>query len=381
MAAGVSAADLVEQQRALARARTAREAALQRSAVLEQQANSAKDVEDGARARTAAIAARIQAAEADVSAANARIAVIETLRRRQRARLAQKQQPAVRLIAALQLIGRRPAALAFVQPGSMRDIVHIRAVFGAMLPAIEARTADLRAEVARGVQLRAQADVALGALKAGRTALLARQNELAADAAAATAHRSALAAGALVEQDRAIAMGEKARDISALMSAIRDEADVRDQLADLPGPVLRPAQLANLSSALPLPATAPALPPMLNYRLPVIGEVITGLGEETTPGVRSRGLTISTQPNAVVVAPSAGRVAFAGVYRGFGQIIIIDHGHGLTTLITSLARLEAHVGDTVIQGSPLGRAGADQPTVTVELRRGGSPVDITPLVS
>ncbi len=377
----VSAANLAEEQRILQRANVARDAALRRSDVLEHQANDARDVEEGARARTAAIAARIQAAEADVSAATTRIDVIETLRRRQRARLAERQEPAVRLIAALQLMGRRPPALAFVQPGSMRDIVHVRAVFGALLPVIQARTADLRAEVARGVQLRAQADVALNALKASRAQLLVQQNALLADSAAATARRAALANSALVEQDRAVAMGEKARDITALLAAMREEAEVRDQLADLPGPLLRPAQLANIPNSLPLPVSAPSQPPTLNYKLPVVGEVMAGLGEETTPGVRSRGLTIATQPNAVVVAPSGGRVVFAGPYRGFGQIIIIDHGHGLTTLITSMARLDARVGDTLIQGSPIGHAVADQPTITVELRRGGAAVDITPLVS
>ncbi len=381
VSAGLSAADLAGEQRALIRARAARAAALQRSELLDQQAAAARDAEDAVRARTAAIAARIQAAEADVSAATTRIGMIETLRRRQRARLAQKQQPAVRLIAALQLFGKRPLALAFVQPGSMRDLVHVRAVFGAMLPIIQTRTADLRAEVARGVQLRAQADLALGGLTTSRARLFAQQNALVADAAAAQARRTALTAGALVEQDRAVAMGEKARDIKDLMSTIEVSDEVRDTLAELPGPALRPAQLSNMASTLPLPVATTSQPPVLNYKLPVVGEVVSGLGEETTPGVRSRGLTISTQPNSLVVAPSGGRIAYAGGYRGFGQIVIIDHGHGLITLITSLARLDAHVGDKVIQGSPIGHAGNDQPTITVELRRGGTPVDITPLVS
>ncbi len=377
----VSAADLVEEQRALARAHVARDAALQRSTLLDQQAASARDDETRALARTAAIAARLQAAEAEVTAADARIEVIETLRRRQRARLAEKQQPAVKLIAALELFGKRPPALAFVQPGSLRDVVHLRSVLGAMLPAVHARTADLRAEVLRGVHLRADADQALVALKIGRAQLTAQQNALAADAAAARTRASALASNALVEQDRAVAMGEKARDIRALIVAVESEADVRDELATLPGPVLRPAHVTTAASALPVMVAPPNAPPALNYRLPVVGTVVSGLGEETTPGVRSRGLTISTPANALVVAPSGGRIAYAGGYRGFGQIIIIDHGHGLTSLITNLARLGVRVGDTVIQGSPLGHAGAELPTITIELRRGGTPIDITPLIS
>jgi murein hydrolase activator len=81
-----------------------------------------------------------------------------------------------------------------------------------------------------------------------------------------------------------------------------------------------------------------------------------------------------------VVAPAAGRVVYAGRYRGFGEILIIDHGAGWTTLITSLAVLDVGVGVEVSEGSPIGKAGNDRPTVTVELRQGARPVDITPLI-
>ena len=87
-----------------------------------------------------------------------------------------------------------------------------------------------------------------------------------------------------------------------------------------------------------------------------------------------------TQPGAQTVAPIAGRIAFAGPYRGYGQILIIDHGQGWTTLITGLHRVTAQVGDTVRQGDPVGITGQGRPTVTIELRRNGRPVDIVPLV-
>jgi murein hydrolase activator len=117
-----------------------------------------------------------------------------------------------------------------------------------------------------------------------------------------------------------------------------------------------------------------------SYRLPVAGTVITGLGEVSETGVRARGLTIAARDGALVVAPAAGRVAFAGPFRGFGKIVIIDHGSGWTSLITSLAALDARVGDNILQGGPIGRAGQDRPTVTIELRRGNRPMDITPLL-
>src|SRR3546814_158253 len=82
----------------------------------------------------------------------------------------------------------------------------------------------------------------------------------------------------------------------------------------------------------------------------------------------------------LVVEPTRGRVAFAGEYRGYGRIVIIDHGNGWTTLLAHLDRLSVEVGSIVRQGDPIGTAGRDRPRVIVELRRNGRPMNIIPLM-
>ncbi|MFM9976562.1 MAG: murein hydrolase activator EnvC family protein [Sphingomonadaceae bacterium] len=379
LAAIASAQSIDEQRRALARAKTDAQAALARSQRIESAASAARDDAARARARSAAVAARIQSAEAEIDAAEARIAIIDRLRTEQRARLAARQGPTIRLVAALQSMARRPPALALVQPGSVTDIVHLRATLAAILPVVQARTADVRSEVARSRTLRAEADAALAALRQSQRALVAQRNQLAGLALERRRAAEALGGSAMAEQDRAIALGEQARDIVDLMSRIDDAAAVGARLAALPGPVRRP-QRPGEARALPQDvAVRPAA--QAPYRLPVIGRVVSGLGEVSRTGVRERGLTIATRPAAQVVAPTGGRIVFAAPYRSYGNIVIIDHGSGWTTLITGLAVLDAKVGDAVDPGSPLGRAGADQPSVTVELRRGGEPVDIGRLIN
>ncbi|CAN5144957.1 hypothetical protein BH09PSE3_BH09PSE3_27910 [soil metagenome] len=370
---------LDEQRRAFADARSKAVAAQQRSQRLEASASVARDQSDQARSRAAAVAARIQAAEADIDAAEARIAIIERLRLDQRARLAEQQGPTVRLVAALQTLARRPTALTLVQPGSVDDLVHVRALLSAIVPAVDARTASLRAEVARGRELRGQADRALGLLAQSQQSLVTQRNALAATALERRRASDALSGGAIVEQDRALAMGEEARDIGDLMTRIGASAQVRSVLESLPGPTLRPAQ-PGAARALPAESSTDAGGGQAPYRLPVIGQVLTGLGEVSATGIRARGLTIATRPGAQVVAPTGGRIAFAGPYRGYGNIVIVDHGRGWTTLITSLAALDVRVGDAVDQGSPIGKAGPARPTITVELRKLGQPVDIARLV-
>jgi murein hydrolase activator len=257
-------------------------------------------------------------------------------------------------------------------------MVHVRAMLSSILPVVQSRTADLRADVSRGKALRGAADQALASLKASQASLVTQRNQLAALATERRRAADTLTGNAMAEQDRAIALGEEARDIVDLMGRIDDDAGRRAALATLPGPVMRPARPGD-PRALPAETqiTEAAQAP---YRLPVVGQVVTGLGEVSETGVRARGLTIATRPSAQVVAPTGGRIAFAGPYRGFGNIVIIDHGRSWTTLVTSLSALDVKVGDLVDQGSPIGRAGPDRPTVTVELRRGGQPVDIARLI-
>jgi septal ring factor EnvC (AmiA/AmiB activator) len=68
-------------------------------------------------------------------------------------------------------------------------------------------------------------------------------------------------------------------------------------------------------------------------------------------------------------------VAFAGPYRGYGRIVIIEHPGGWTSLVTGLARTDVEVGEPLVAGAPLGVAAASGPEVMLELRRDGQPVN------
>jgi len=375
--ATAAAQTIDDQRRALSRAQSASRDAAVRALRLEAAAAAARGDADKARAAAAAVAARVQSAEADIDAAEARVAVVGRLRAEQRARLAAQQGPTVRLTAALQMLARRPPAWALVQPGSIRDIVHVHAVLASVLPVIRARTVTLRADIDRGKQLALAAEAALASERTAQGRLVVERQRLTALATIRRATATGLASSAMTEQDRAIAMGEQARDIGDLLGRIDDAASITARLASLPGPTLRPAQ-PGTPRAQPVD-TAVVAARLPAYRLPVVGEVVTGLGEVSDTGVRARGLTIATRSGAQVVAPTSGRIVFAGPFRGYGNIVVIDHGLGWTTLLTSLAALDVRVGDGVDQGSPIGRAGPDRPTITVELRRRGTPVDIARL--
>ena len=373
---------VVEQQQALIAARRTARIAERRSAELEAQAKAMTQAAARSQAEQVAAAAAIQAAEARIAAAEDQVRLIDRLRAAQRARLAERQGPIIRLTAALQTMARRPTALALVQPGSVTEMIHVRALLGATLPVIRDRTAGLRAEVARGDALRRSADLAIAELRQGRQQLEIRRTALARLEADQRRRSQGYVDDAMIEQDRIIAMGERARDIRQLIADLGDQAGIRARLAALPGPILRPA--------VPGAAVPPPPPPdrsMLmaggppSYRLPVIGRLVAGMGEISDSGVRSKGITLAAARGAQIVSPADGRIAFAGPFRGYTAIVIVDHDDGWATLMTGLRGLTVKPGQSVLQGSPVGIADGAAPRVTIELRHGGTPVDILPLLT
>jgi septal ring factor EnvC (AmiA/AmiB activator) len=359
----------------LASAQSESRRAQERSAVFEARAKASADAAARARAEQAALAARIQAAEAEIAGAEARLVLVGQQRRDRERRLAAKQQPIIRLMAALQTMARRPAAAALVEPGSIEDLVRIRALLTSMEPQIRARTAGLRIEVDQARQLHRSALAAAADLRAGQSRLRGEQQRLARLEAQQRQRSLQLASSARLEAQRAAQIGESSRDLMALVRDLDADAALRERLASLPGPLPRPARLFDALPVDPRPPEAAGL----RFHLPAIGPVVRGFGEMLPSGARSRGISIGARAGAIVVAPADGRITFAGLFRGYGAIAILDHGRGYTSLITGLASNIARVGDPVQQGSPLGRAGANG--ITVELRRNAQPLDLSQFVA
>lgn len=354
--------------------------AMARSTRLEAQATAASSEADRLKIRSAALAARIQSAEADISAGETRVALVSRRLAAQRARLAQQQQPLLELAASLQQLSRQPPVSVLAQPGSLTDMVHARAVIDAAMPVIERRTAGVRQELTLLQATRRQQAVALRALSASKGQLAQRRNTLTRLENEGRMRSRELMSSAQLEADRALGLGEKARDIVELMDALEADGAVRAELAQLAGPLPRPRNPANTISSAAPPAPAAAELTAGAYRLPVVGRIVAGLGEVNDSGVRSRGVTIAARPGGQVVAPAPGRVSFAEGYRGYGKIVIIDHGGGWVSLLTGMIGLSVGVGDTLDAGAPIGRAGSDDSRITVELRRGGRPVDIVAMI-
>ncbi len=114
---------------------------------------------------------------------------------------------------------------------------------------------------------------------------------------------------------------------------------------------------------------------------PVAGRVIGLYGQATGAGLTRKGVDIEARVEAQVVAPFDGEVVFAGPFRGYGRILIIDHGEGYHSLLAGLDRIEGSPGQHVLAGEPvgrMGRLGAGPPILYLEFRRDGQPINPLP---
>jgi len=156
-----------------------------------------------------------------------------------------------------------------------------------------------------------------------------------------------------------------ARDQQSLNTLL---ARLRDLFADIPRQLVAATAFAELRGRLPRPLS---------------GTVLRGFGAALGPGRVSDGLLIAAQTGAEVHAIAHGRVAYADWLKGYGLLIIVDHGDGYMSLYAQNEALLRDVGDWVEAGSALARAGSsgggdDPPALYFELRKRGQPLDPKP---
>ena len=116
-------------------------------------------------------------------------------------------------------------------------------------------------------------------------------------------------------------------------------------------------------------------------RYPAVGRISGRYGEKILRGTTRKGLTIETRASAQVVSPHNGRVVFAGNFRGYGQLLIIDHGEGYHTLLAGMSRIDGIMGQYLVSGEPVGVMGTTtgrKESLYIELRKNSQPINPTP---
>ncbi|MBU2090168.1 MAG: peptidoglycan DD-metalloendopeptidase family protein, partial [Alphaproteobacteria bacterium] len=317
---------------------------------------------------------------------------------------------------------RRPPEALIAQPSAPVDTVRGAMLLRAALPTVQKSATDLRRELEDMAALRAEIEAERRKLANATRAMEAERKRLETSAA----NRRRLVGRTEAEREKLAEavgrMSSSANDLRDLLRQIEVEreaqrkaeeerrrqeearriaeakraAEEARRLAQMPQPQAKPAprperQVAAIPPvARSAPVTSSMAPPAGQRRsiekakgslvLPVQGKIAHSYGERSDTGTL-KGIRIAARDNAVVIAPFDGQVVYAGRFRGYGQILIIEHGDGYHTLLAGLGRIDSVSGQYLLAGEPIGSMSIDgdaSPELYVELRRNGEPINPLP---
>lgn len=195
----------------------------------------------------------------------------------------------------------------------------------------------------------------------------AREAELAAQKAAKQKHEQELA------EMRKAKEAQEAADRAAREAEAKAQAAARDAARAAERTAADQRQAAERANR-PFSRAQGDMP------FPARGRVVVRFGQLDQNQELSKGITLETRPDAQVIAPYNGQIVFAGPFRGYGLLLIIEHGEGYHTLLAGMARIDGTVGQHLTTGEPVGVMGQGEgkPLLYVELRHNGQPVNPLP---
>jgi septal ring factor EnvC (AmiA/AmiB activator) len=335
-------------------------------------------------------AGRLRGVESRVVAAQERLKPLDDNEHSIRKSLDGRRAVIGEVLAALQRIGRRPPPALIASPEDALQSVRTAMVLGAVLP-------EMRHEV------EALAND-LSALLAVRKKIDAERDQLKTEVAALDGERARMTA-LVEERQKQISDREKALDAERARAGnlARDVDNLKDLIAKLEqglDPAARDAREAARSDSRPALSAfrdpgrlAPAVA-FASLRgqvpIPVNGVKMKDFGAPDSSGGAEKGVSIATRAGAQVTAPADGWVVYAGPFRSYGQLLILNVGGGYHVLLAGMERISVDLGQFVLTGEPVAvmgngshiaavlATGSSQPVLYVEFRKDGVPVDPGP---
>lgn len=322
----------------------------------------------------------VQQHERQVEIITARMSELEKLRDTKAQELRASRKKFARVLSAMQRIAQYPPEALIAQPTAPADTVRTAILLRAAVSQIDKQAVALREEVEFLVKARAEISARAESLRETSALLDRERRRLGALMSRKKVLKRRADKQAYASDQRMAALGQKARSLQELLKGLdvekkrRAQDSTKDQ-ASAPAVAAKkqvsvtPKQLRKIGKA------------RGQLNLPAIGRLVGRYGEKTDGGLSRKGVTIATPNRAQIVATFDGTVAYAGKFRGYGLLLIIEHSEGYHSLLAGMSRIDVEQGQQVIAGEPVGvidESGDGEPVLYVELRRNGQPINPVP---
>ncbi len=336
------------------------------------------------------IARTVQSQETAITAAEERILKLRREEIILRAELAEKQEVLSELLAGLQRLEQNPPPAIVVEPNDVLAALRGAMMFGTIVPELRNDAQILAEKLARLDKIRLAVEKEKTTLNGSIINLKTSQIDL----GQLIIQKKQLvfdSSGRLEEEKRR--SGELASKAKSLKQLIADLAAARlkEEAKKTELALALEAERKRQEEFLLRPSVAfSSIKGRLEF--PVQGQILKRFGQDDGLGSELRGLAVATRALAQVTSPADGKVEFAGPFRSYGQLLILDAGEGYLVLMAGMKEISADIGQSVRAGEPVGIMGKGPSSVTllgdqiqearpvlyVELRKNGEAVDSAP---
>jgi septal ring factor EnvC (AmiA/AmiB activator) len=342
------------------------------------------------------IAAQVRAVETRIGDAEARLRPLDAREQQIRGSLDSRRSEIVEVLAALQRAGRRTPPALLVRPEDALQSLRTAMLLGSVVPELRARAEKLTGDLTELVTLRKTIATERDKLGVDRDKLRDDQTRLAALVDERQRQQSSVEKDMAVEGARAIALSRQVDSLQGLIAKMEQDlksaakAAATASLQGAPATVNGKPNLGALKDPARLsPAIAFASAKGL-FAMPVNGVKIRDFGGSDGAGGVEKGISLASRPGAQVTTPCDGWVVYAGPFRSYGQLLILNAGGGYHVLIAGMERISVNIGQFVLTGEPVATMGttsqvasilatnASQPVLYVEFRKDGTPIDPGP---
>ena len=335
-------------------------------------------------------AARLRGAESRVEATQERLKPLDENERSIRKSLHGRRAVIGEVLAALQRMGRQPPPALIASPEDALQSVRTAIVLGAILPEMRREVESLANDLSELLTVRKKIEVERDQLKAEVAALDGERDRMSALVQERQKHLTEREKALEAERARAGSLAQQVDNLKDLIAKLeqgldRSSREVREAARSDSRPALSafrdPGRLAPAVAFASLRGRVP---------IPVNGVKLKEFGAPDANGGSEKGISIATRAGAQVTAPADGWVVYAGPFRSYGQLLILNVGGGYHVLLAGMDRISVDLGQFVLTGEPVAvmgngshiaailATGTSQPVLYVEFRKDGVPVDPGP---
>jgi septal ring factor EnvC (AmiA/AmiB activator) len=343
------------------------------------------------------IAAQVRGVETRIGDAEARLRPLDSREQQIRSSLDSRRSEIVEVLAALQRAGRRAPPALLVRPEDALQSLRTAMLLGSVVPELRARAEKLAGDLTELVALRKTIATERDRLAVDRDKLRDDQTRLAALIDERQRKQSTIEKNMETEGARAFALSRQVDSLQGLIAKMEQDlksaakAAATASLQGAPATVNGKPNLGGLKDpARTSPAIAFASAKGL-FAMPVNGPKIRDFGGSDGAGGVEKGISLATRAGAQVTTPCDGWVVYAGPFRSYGQLLILNAGGGYHVLIAGMERISVNIGQFVLTGEPVATMGtttsqvasilatnASQPVLYIEFRKDGTPIDPGP---